>query len=667
MFRSDVPTPTGQIGADFSTCHPNAKDAPFDVIIVGSGYGAAMAAATWAGATEDGRPIRICILERGQEYLPGDFPSTLDELPGHVRLSVDGRKPYGKPEALFDVRTGPDCGVLLGNGLGGGSLINGAVMIKPDFSSFPHRFLPQVATELENKYLNKAAQLLGAGSPDRPNTCTQPLKKSAALQSLQSSDCPISSTPITINMGNGAGTFPETELAPCTHCGDCMTGCNVGARASLDTQLLARAKRLGAEIYTQASVMRLRREEKLWQVEVIHTNPNVQRRNQAPKALWAKRVVLAAGALGSTELLLRSQTDGLAFSSRLGWQFSANGDNVAAIQMDSATDTYGLEHQSLEGATTGTMSPRRVGPEITRCLSFPKTATEKGFLVQEFAVPAPLRVLFQEIVTMRRFLEQLTQADWSSHRSFSEGERDPLAVDQDAMKNTLLVGIIGHDAGQGVLKLPGRRRDAEREGCLRIEWPGLARDPDLHNTHRRLSQHIDAHLGTVDGLPRLTPNPFWNPMPKALSFLVNQNTGTGFTVHPLGGCCMGDRPTNSVVDEWGAVWDCSDPGSHDRDNWESTLLVLDGAIVPGSLGANPALTIAALSLRGSGALAGSMGVDRPRRCSQPQPEDPHPKPSSLGLHAAHATPRHRGADRRAGGVGTSDAAGTWRRGTGGDR
>src|SRR4029078_12871782 len=43
----------------------------------------------------------------------------------------------------------------------------------------------------------------------------------------------------------------------------------------------------------------------------------------------ARTVVLAAGTLGSTEILLRSRERGLGLSDRLGDGFSANGDIIA--------------------------------------------------------------------------------------------------------------------------------------------------------------------------------------------------------------------------------------------------------------------------------------------------------------------------------------------------
>jgi cholesterol oxidase len=57
------------------------------------------------------------------------------------------------------------------------------------------------------------------------------------------------------------------------------------------------------------------------------------------------------------------------------------------------------------------------------------------------------------------------------------------------------------------------------------------------------------------------------------------------TVHPLGGCAMGRDPQTGVVDRWGHVHGV--PG----------LSVADGSVLPGPVGINPALTIAALADR----------------------------------------------------------------------
>src|SRR4029453_3278912 len=112
---------------------PTPSTVDFDVVIVGSGYGGAMAAARLAGATDaGGREVRVCVLERGREYLPGMFPPSLSDLAGHVRFSAGGSScARGEREGLFDVRVGADVSAVVANGLGGGSLINAGVMAEP--------------------------------------------------------------------------------------------------------------------------------------------------------------------------------------------------------------------------------------------------------------------------------------------------------------------------------------------------------------------------------------------------------------------------------------------------------------------------------------------------------------------------------------------------------
>ena len=57
------------------------------------------------------------------------------------------------------------------------------------------------------------------------------------------------------------------------------------------------------------------------------------------------------------------------------------------------------------------------------------------------------------------------------------------------------------------------------------------------------------------------------------------------SVHPLGGCRMSTTSTGGVVDYRGQVFNY--PG----------LFVIDGSILPGAVGVNPALTISAMAER----------------------------------------------------------------------
>lgn len=685
---------------------PDGRPQPWDVVIVGTGYGGSAAAAALAGCTvadrQGGRrPIRLCILERGQELRPGDFPSRMADLPGHLRIGQQATGEVGgQAEGLFDLRVGDDVMALVANGVGGGSLINAGVLLEPQPNDLrrPH-FATQVRELQQAGWYPRARTALGGELPGRLNTIAlhpeharEPLAKARALRTLAGRHLPVQEVPVTVAMTarpNAAGV----KLHACTLCGDCMTGCNVGAKDSLDVNLLRQAVDAGAQLFTGASVSRLRlaqgrEEEPHWTLDVLHTRPDLQAREAGPLELHARHVILAAGTFGSTEILLRSRDAGLPLSPRLGERFSCNGDNIAAVhRLPRAAHPGADESAALEG--------RRVGPTITTAIAFgaqPQRGS-RPFWLQEFSVPGALRWLFQQTVTTGHAVHQLPQADLARHGPGADPVADPAAVDPEAMERTLLVGLIGHDDADGVLKLPRAFTAAPSQsppsqspaapssqapalGTLRVHWPQARTSPTLDTASAAAQRQVD-HLRSlrqeatrdapqpggptpVDG-PHWVPNPMWRLLPDELSMLTDQPRGPVLTVHPLGGCPMGESAREGVVDAFGRVFDGRDaqglqvlPG----------LAVLDGAIIPESLGANPSLTIAALALRGAQALRaewGLIGDPASHHGAGPptglhkglhvglhvgQPSEPPPGPEATGASSASPDrPRPMGAPR----------------------
>src|SRR5690606_18724333 len=78
----------------------------YDVVVVGSGYGGAIAASRFARA---GRSV--CVLERGREIRTGQFPDTAWRALRELQLRSRGRRRLGSPSALFDLHTGYDLSV----------------------------------------------------------------------------------------------------------------------------------------------------------------------------------------------------------------------------------------------------------------------------------------------------------------------------------------------------------------------------------------------------------------------------------------------------------------------------------------------------------------------------------------------------------------------------
>src|ERR1039457_5146029 len=83
----------------------------YDFVIIGSGYGGAIAAARLAAANLNPKPS-VCILERGKERQAGEFPETLADVIGEARSSAN-------PLGLFELLNHPDISVIKGSGRAG--------------------------------------------------------------------------------------------------------------------------------------------------------------------------------------------------------------------------------------------------------------------------------------------------------------------------------------------------------------------------------------------------------------------------------------------------------------------------------------------------------------------------------------------------------------------
>ncbi len=492
---------------------PAADHVDCDVLIVGSGYGGAIAAARLAGAkNERGEPARVWVLERGKEYLPGMFPPRLADLAGHVRFSTEGETcPRGEREGLFDVRVGADVSAVVANGLGGGSLINAGVMAEPVDEVFlrpewPEAIRKESGAERTERF-ELVRRLLGAsvakGRNFVPNTVGLDPNRIPAKHKVLKRMAPAAKVspptffeaPITVALTDKRESSAGVGLAKCLFCGDCATGCNHGAKDSLDVNLLRTAEQAGATIYTGATVLRLERWRvgnvtqprdaidaaapsanvadpgvDAWLVDVVHTDGDLRARQQGgPFRLVARKVILAAGTFGSTEILLRSHSDELAFSPRLGQRFSSNGDMIAVVY-DQHTGR-GRE-EVLVNAIADERVPsdkREVGPTITGAIDL-RGSKGAQLVIEELAVPGPLRRVFEEVVTTGHILRQLAEIDLREHHPDAPTQ-DPCAVDGKAIRSSSVLAIMGDDGAGGAIELVGGDAEGDGDGAVRVRWP----------------------------------------------------------------------------------------------------------------------------------------------------------------------------------------------------
>ena len=69
----------------------DSQTAFFDIVVIGSGYGGAVAASGLAGLQQHGKSLSLCVLERGREFTPGAFPASMTEAPDEMRFSLPER------------------------------------------------------------------------------------------------------------------------------------------------------------------------------------------------------------------------------------------------------------------------------------------------------------------------------------------------------------------------------------------------------------------------------------------------------------------------------------------------------------------------------------------------------------------------------------------------
>lgn len=515
----------------------------YDVVVVGSGYGGGVTASRLSRAGK-----RVAVLERGREISTGEFPQKFGELKGEFQVTGKSFR-TGSEQAIYDVRLGKDMHVLVACGLGGGSLVNAGVSLVPDRRVFADDAWPgQVAQDgtLEEGY-RRAEQWLRPASDPRAAGMTKFGVLERAGEGLGGT---LVTPRIAVSFEDNTNPAGIHQKA-CTRCGDCCAGCNVGAKNTVALTYLPDAAQHGAEIFTGLKVSTVRKgPDGLWQVFAQAVGSD---RSVGEAVIEAPVVVLAAGTLGSTEILLRSREAGLRLSDRIGHRFSANGDIIAF--------GYGAK-TTVNGVGVGYPSKvedLEIGASVSGQLEFRDADVLANELnVQEGALPSAfasvLPVLFLPNGRLLGALSSLVNGVY----------KGPFASLQTFF-------AVSHDTAAGRFSL--------EDDQLALAWAGAKDEPVYARLDAILSRLVTASGG------KYVKNPL------AGTIMGHQPA----TAHPLGGCGMGRDRSDGVVDHKCRVFDGA-AGAGETAVHEG-LYVIDGAVIPRSLGVNPLLTITALSER----------------------------------------------------------------------
>lgn len=535
-----------------------------DVVVVGSGFGGSVAAYRMASAG-----LSVAVLERGKAYPPGSFPRSPSDMGGAFW------DPKENLHGIYDVWSFTGCDSVVASGLGGGSLIYANVLLRKDEHWFVNEELtgdggyeswPVSRADLDPHY-DVVEEMLGA-TPypfDHPAYADTP-KTIAMRDAATELGLDWQLPPLAVSFASKPGSEPGLNLPivepsygnvhgvarrTCRLCGECDLGCNDGSKNSLDHTYLSAAKHHGADLRTLHEVWQVRpRAGGGYAVDyVVHDG------SSGVRTIECDRLVLAAGTLGTTYLLMRSASALPGLSSALGRRFSGNGDVLAFLL------------RARDRSRTRELDAS-LGPVITSAIRLPdglegEPGAGRGAYIQDGGHPAFVDWMVESadlrnnVMRVSRFVLNRIWATLTGDKNLSAEIAD-LFRDADLSANSLPLLGMGRDVPNGKLRLRG--------GKLDVEW-----DPEASNEYFDRLETTMRRIGDVLGA-EYSGLPAW--------------LGKRFiTVHPLGGASMGRHAGEGVCDSYGEVFD--HPG----------LYIADGAVMPGPVGPNPSLTIAAMADR----------------------------------------------------------------------
>lgn len=513
-----------------------------DVIVIGSGFGGAVTACRRAQAGE-----QVVVLERGRRFDRHDFPRTIGQFANAFWDERTG-------EGFLDYRAFKKVDVIAGAGVGGGSLHYFNVNVPAPEDIFERRgWPPNLGRAVLDPYYETARRMLGSAPLSVPvGEAELPARTTVFGQAAEKAGLKAEAVPIAVHTGEARNhPLSGQRQEPCNYCGNCLLGCDRGSKNTLDHNYLALAEHHGAEVLAGCTATGIAAiDDGDYEVKVVVRGENGETEE---RTMIGANVVVSAGSIGSTELLLRCRDEHGTLpriSPTLGSRFSINGEFLLAY---------------AEGADDP-VDPG-IGPPITRMVRASGDGNEVSvqdlglpdqllWFLEGAAPPAMVRVRHVASLALDYLRRSLGRAGTTSRvglrlEAIVSGSRSPNAIP--------FLGM-GTDTGDGRLRLHRSR--------LVIDW-----HPRRNKALYRQIEALMTKVSTGAGGSFVT-SPLWRwPFRKAL------------TAHPLGGCPIGADETEGVVDDRGEVFGY--PG----------LYVIDGSMIPAAVAVNPSLTIAALAER----------------------------------------------------------------------
>jgi cholesterol oxidase len=505
----------------------------YDFVVIGSGFGGSVASLRLA---EKG--YSVLLLEQGKRYDPGDFPKSNWNLPQY--LWIPFLRFFGFQKLSFY----STASIMSGTGVGGGSLVYAnALYIPPDefFNNNSWKIFGDWKNRLEPFY-DKASFMLGRVKYPKLNIEDRILRDISVEMNAKET---FESVHVGVNLGeNGKESDPYFNgMGPlrngCAECAGCMVGCRENAKNTLDRNYLWFAEKLGVKILPGTKAVRIMFKDNLYHVETKNIRSVLRLKR---KTFTAKGIVVAAGALGTLELLLKQKHKFgtmTHLSDSLGHELRTNAETLCAVSGANEKLNNGLAITSVFSPDPYTHVEIVKYPDKSNALKwfFGLAVGGEGSSLKRTA-----KLFIKSFTHPLLFLKTVFNFRWS----------------------TRLVIFLVMQTTDNAMKMVWKRGIAG--GRMKIDNSGQKKVPAFIPVGQEV---MERYARKVTGVPQNI----------LLEVFFNRPT----TAHILGGCPMSQEREKGVVDHELRVHGYPD------------FYITDGSVIQGNIGVNPSLTIAAMA------------------------------------------------------------------------
>lgn len=505
----------------------------YDYIVIGSGFGGSVSSLR---LVEKG--YKVLLLEQGKRFNPGDFPKSNWNIPKY--LWIPSLRCHGFQKLSFY----STASILSGTGVGGGSLVYANTLYIPPDAFFNNSSWNRFGDwkKILEPFYDRASFMLGRKKYQKLNVEDKLLEEISKEMNAYET---FESVHVGVNLD---GTDEETDpyfngLGPqrkgCIECAGCMVGCRENAKNTLDRNYLWFAEKMGLEVLPETKAEKISYIDNLYHVETKHITSHFGGKRSTFRS---KGIVVAGGALGTLELLLKQKfkyNSLPSLSDKLGHELRTNAETLCAVSGATEKLNNGLAITSVFSPDPHTHVEIVKYPDKSNAMKWFFGLSTEG---AKTSLGRTRKLFIKTLSHPWSFLKTVFNFSWSARTVIFL----VMQTTDNAMKMVWKNGLFG--------------------GKMKIDNSG----------NKRVPAYIPVGQDVMERYARKASGISQNIL---LEVMFDRPT----TAHILGGCPMSDSIETGVVDKELKVHGYND------------FYITDGSVIQGNIGVNPSLTITAVA------------------------------------------------------------------------